>query len=230
MTLFPLLALTLAAPAAHAGDPQTHIDAGLYTDFPTSVGLRATVELPSRVRFSLGGGLFPDPYLASIQGVATNAGWYSESLATLIDRALSRARVVQPRIGYRPWEQRGFWFATGFQRVFAVGAEAESVEVATAMEQTNSDQDYFLESRLDMLTIEAGWEWCIQERLTVRTSLGGAFTVGAQTEARPVTGDDAPFERVREVGRTALETYLNDTYTRYIHTPTVGVELGYRFR
>ena len=230
MTLFPLLALTLAASSARAGEAQTHIDAGLYTDFPTSVGLRATVELPSRVRVSLGGGRFPDPYLASIQSVATSAGWYSESLATLIDRALSRARVVQPRIGYRPWEQRGFWFATGFQRVSAVGAEADSVEVATAMAQTNSDQDYFLESRLNMVTIDAGWEWCIQERLVVRTSLGGAFTVGAQTEASPLTGDDAPFQRAREIGRTALETYLNDTYTQYVHTPTVGVEVGYRFR
>ena len=149
------------------------------TDFPSGSPRPPSKQPGARL---LGGGLFPEAYLASIQGVATSAGWYSDSLATLIDRALSRARVVQPRIGYRPWEAHGFWFAAGFQRVSAVGAEAESVEVATAMSQTNSEQDYFLKSRLNMVTVDAGWEWSVQERLFVRTSLGGAFTVGAQTK------------------------------------------------
>ncbi len=210
------------------------MDTTLYTDLPTSIGLRGTVELPSRLRLSLGGGVFPSAYLSGIQSVATAAGWYSESLANLIDQALSRAYVVQPRVGFRPWQQHGFYFGGGVQRVFATGAEAGSGDVTRALEDAEpidaNTGGYFLKSRLTMLTVETGWEWCLAERWMVRANLGGAFTVGAHTEATPLVSDAAPLQRLREAGRTALESYLNQTYLQYVHTPTVGVEVGYRFR
>ena len=220
--------LLLSSLTAQAGP--AHIDAGLYTDFPTSVGARSTFELDNRVRLSAGVGMFPDAYLASIQGVATSAGWYSDSLATLIDTALSKAFVARGQVGYRPWDDKGFYFNGGYQRVFALGGEADGAEVSDGVEGVGDESGYNLVSRLNMVTIEGGWEWVVKERLVVRTNLGGAFTLSAQTEATELVDSDAPFERVRAAGREVVEEYLDTTYTSYVHTPTVGVEVGWRFR
>jgi len=191
--------------------------------------VRTTVELPSRLRLSLGGGLLPDAYLASIQRVATGAGWYSKELATVIDTALSRAFVIQPKLGWRPWEDRGYFFGVGYQRVIAVGGEAGAAEVAAGVDGVGGGTDYFLKSQLRMATIEAGHEWPVKDRLVVRASLGGAVTLGASTVAEEVADEEARLDRLRAAGRDVLEAYLNDTYTRYVHTPTVGIEVGWRF-
>ena len=229
----PLIVLFVAliADSAQAKASGSHIDAGLYTDFPASLGLRGTVELPGRLRLSLGGGILPDSYLASIQGVATGAGWYSEELATLIDTALTRAYVVHPQVGWRPWEARGYFFAGGVQRVFAAGGEAVAAQVQAGVEAASDNPpDYFLKSRLTMATIELGHEWIIKERFVVRASLGGLFTLGASTTAEALAEEGTPFARARAAGRGVLEDYLDETYTRYVHTPTLGVEAGWRFR
>mgnify|MGYP000577601248 CR=1 FL=1 len=222
-----LLSLVLAG-SAQAGDTFTHIDAGLYTDFPASVGARGTVELPNRVRFSVGAGAFPSAYLGTIQSVATSAGWYSEELATLIDTALSKAFLMRFQAGWRPIEDKGFFFTGGYMPVMAVGGDAEATEMSAAIE--NAESGYHLTSRLQMATIEAGWEWVVNDKLVIRSSLGGAFTLGAQTEATEAVDSDTPFERARAVGREVVEEYLDETYTQYVHTPTVGVEVGWRFR
>lgn len=219
------LALLWSAPAA-AGDAP-HVDAGITTDFPTSVGIRGTVELENRVRLSLGGGVFPRPYLNTIQGIATSAGWYSEELAQVIETALSRAYVLRTHVGWRPWEDRGFFFGGGYMPVLAVGGEVDADQISAAIQA--SESGYNLVSRLHMLQVEAGWEWLVWERMVVRTSLGGAFTVGSRTEATEVSSSSR-FEVLRGAGREGIENYLDNVYQTYVHSPTVGVELGYRFR
>ena len=229
MAVLPIVMLArLVSAPAMAQAP--HIDAGVYTDVPTSVGVRGTVELDNRVRLSLGGGFFPNGYLSVINGVATSAGWYGEGMATLIDAALSQAFLVRPQVGYRPWEDRGYYVNGGYQRVFAVGGEASSSEVADGTGGVDDGTAYNLKSSLHMLTIEGGHEWLVKERLVIRASVGGAFTLSAQTTASQAASSDAPFERAREVGREVLEELLDETYTSYVHTPTVGVEVGWRFR
>ena len=231
MTILIPLLLGLVAGTVQAGDTAPHVDAGLYTDFPTSVGLRGTVELPGRLRLSLGGGVLPDPYLASIHGVATGAGWYSDELATLIDTALTRAWVLRSQVGWRPWEDRGFVASGGVQQVLAVGGEAVAEEVKAGFRAAAADgSDYFPRSRLTLLTVDVGHEWILQERLVLRATLGGAFTLGASTKAEELAKAEAPFDRLRAAGRGLLEDYLDDTYTRYVHTPSLGVEIGWRFR
>ena len=221
--------LSTSAPAQAAADEDLHIDAGAYTDFPVAVGSRSTLELPTRVRFAVGVAAFPRPYLDTIQGISTSAGWYSEELATVIDVALSRAAMVHLQGGWRPIEDRGFFATAGYMRVFAQGGEVGSTELAAATEQA-AEEDFALQSRLHMASVQAGWEWLVRERLVLRGTVGGAFTVGAQTQAESMSESTSRFEAARSVGREVVEELLDQTYTSYVHTATVGVEVGYRFR
>ena len=101
--------------AAVAASP-VHLDVAAGTDFPATVGVKATVETPQRLRFSAGVGTMPRAYLNTIQGIAVGAGWYSEGLANVIDTALDRARVLHFQAGYRPIAAKGFYFGAGFTK------------------------------------------------------------------------------------------------------------------
>lgn len=237
MRCTPAFLLLFVPGMGWAADGGTHVDATAYTDFPVSVGIRSTIETPQRLRFSASAGAFPGPYLDTIQGIATGAGWYSDALATVIDTALSRAWLMQFQAGWRPIEDRGFTVMGGYMPVFAAGGDASSTDITAAMADDQSDGEesdaHHLKSRIHLVTVQLGWEWLLAERLVLRSSVGGAFTVGSQTEATALsttTSDRPGREALQSVGIEALEAYLDNTYQSYVHTATIGVEVGYRFR
>lgn len=235
-----LLALLLAAPAT-AADP-VHVDVFAATYFPVSVGVAGRVELPARVRLTVGVGTMPGAYLSAINGLCTGFGWYDDLTASLISSALKNSLIVHPRVGWRPSPKLGFHFDVGYQ-VAALGGSlsgAETIAAASGQELPDGFDGDVIEvdaSATDhMLTIEAGYDIVVRERLVIDLSLGGAFSVAARSElarageiTTPSRFDDTIDERLDPLLAQG-EEYLTDTLTRYVHTPTVGVMVGYRFR
>lgn len=78
-----------------------------------------------------------------------------------------------------------------------------------------------------MLDVEVGWDFDLTEHLVLRPSIGGAFTFASSTSIEPAYTPRAP--RAVEAFARAGEAYLDDTYTTYVMTPTLGVQLGWRF-
>jgi len=251
-TILPVLSALavslIAAPALAAGADgdrdELHVDAFASTYVPVSVGVAGRVELPYRIRATVGVGIMPGPYLDTVNALAVGVGWYGEPTANLIDAALKNSLIVHPRVGWRPVPTHGFHFGAGYQ-VAALGGSlsgAEAIAAATGTEVPDTEGDAAIEvdaaATDHMLTIEAGYEFVIQERLVIDLTLGGAFSVGssarlarseAVAEPRPgPAGADRgdPLDPLLRAG----EAYLADTLTRYVHTPTLGVMVGYRFR
>lgn len=222
--LAALLGPLLAAPAQAA---ESHLDLALGTELPLQVGVRAQAELPQRVRASLGAGILPSPYLDLVNEVCVGFGWYTEPTALLIEAALNNALVLQLQGGWRPWEDRGWTIDGGYALALLGGGLARADTARTATSGTSSDDsgEIRLGATAHMVTLTAGHQWLFGERWLLRTTVGGAFTAGASVTAQ-VQGGSGAGSRALE---SATEVLLEDTLTGYVHTPTLGVHLGYRF-
>ena len=127
------------------------------------------------------------------------------------------------------------WFCNWF--------DAEAIAAVTGQEVPDTGEDSAIEvdaaATDHMLTVEAGWEFVVKEKLVIDLTLGGAFSVGASSKLsragdatsvgreRPGAGAAGdPLDPLLRAG----EEYLDNTLTSYVHTPTVGVMVGYRFR
>ncbi len=217
------------------------MDAFASTCVPVSIGVAGRVELPYRIRVTLGVGFMPGAYLDTINGTASAFGWYDNTTGDLIEAALKNSLIVHPRVGWRPSPSLGFHFAGGYQ-VAALGGSLSGAEVIAAVTGQEVPEEVEL-GRLEMeapavdhlLTIEAGYEIVVKERLVTDLSLGGMFTVASSSKLTPQgSAASGPLAERSNAAVDALasvgETYLNDTLTSYGHTPTVGVMVGYRFR
>jgi len=229
-------ALLAVAPVASAA-PDVHVDAFASTYVPVSVGVAARAELPMRIRTTVGVGTMPGPYLGMINGIATGVGWYDDITGDLIAAALKNSLIIHPRVGWRPVPALGFHADAGYQIATLGGSlsGAETLAVITGQEVPSEDGETLAELEAaasdHMFTIEAGYQWVVKKRLVIDLSLGGMFTVGASSELTPA--GDAPtsprYERRVDLFTAAGEAYLTQTLKSYVHTPTVGIMVGYRF-
>jgi hypothetical protein len=214
------------------------VDIRLKTDVPLSTSLGVGVELPHRVRASLGVGLMPGPYLDIIQGMAVGFGWYDQVTADLIDAALQGSLLIHPEVGWRPLPKAGFHFDGGYSVAALGGAVtgSEALEALTGTELKDRDgQDAVVELTAGatdhMLTVRLGWEFVIAKRLVIDPSLGGAFTVGAGANIETDLGSSRFGGAVDNLSSfsSAGEAELVKLLKQYVHTPFVGVSVAYRF-
>lgn len=210
-----------------------HVDAVATTTVPLLVGVGGRLETPQRLRVELDLGVFPSAYLDAVNSVAVGAGWYGEPTAVLLDVAISGALVAHPRVGWRPLEDYGFAFHGGYLLAGAGGGDLSGAEAAAVLDERDSDQrdagldataQYPARAVIHILTVDVGWELVAWERLALGARLGGAFTVASSStvdvSGPPIAG------AVGEV----LASLLDDTIQQYVHTPTLGIDVGYRFR
>ena len=83
--------------------------------------------------------------------------------------------------------------------------------------------------------MDMGWEWLLLELerkrcVTLRVSVGWSYTFHSsaslqadQTDRRAQTQDS--LKRLELAG----ESYLVDTFDRYVHPPTISLALGYQW-
>lgn len=230
---FLALAVVLGAFAAEAETPGWQLSVEANTDFPLDVGGRLAAEFPGRVRLSTSLGYLPPPYLRAINSVAVDLGAYDENVGELIERTLERGLVWRTHVGWRPFASAGFYVDAGYG-LLALRGDASPEEVLVALTgisppegESALDRRYEVHSTLHMVDVELGWRWMAGEHFTARLGLGGAFTFAASTRVEPRF---TPTEPVLTDAFTGLaERYLDNTYEKYVHFPTVSLSLGYVF-
>jgi hypothetical protein len=212
------------------------VDALPSTDVAIHAGLKGTVEGPLRLRYSISGGVMPGPYLDLINTVCTGFGWYDDATADLISAALQNSIVIRNHVGWRPFPKRGFQFELGYGLITLGGGLSGSEVIAAATGEDMPDDldetfSFSVAATLHMADVTVGWEWLLWKRIVLRADLGGAFTLGSNTVV------EQDFEELNRFVQPAVddfedwaETYLDDTFTSYVHTPTIGVAVGYRFK
>ena len=203
------------------------------TDVPVQVGGRLSVEGPLRLRLGTSLGVLPGPYIDLINAVVVAAGGYDDSTAELIRQSLKQSLVWRLHLGWRPFEDYGFYFELGYGLV-TLGGGVEGEELITVVtgsppprDDPTSDRTYDVTSTLHMLDVEIGWRYELWRGLTLRAAVGFAGTLGAQSEVAPAYRVVA--RRAVEAFTGAAERYLNDVYSTYVFTPVVSFALGYRF-
>lgn len=222
-----------------AADDNVQVNVLAGTDFPISAGGKVQVELPYRLQVRISAGIYPEGYLAILNGVAEEAGWWDENTSSLINAALKNSLVTQASIGWRPWAHRRFRFGVGYQTIVLGGGltDYETIEAVTGTSvDVMADQvaSATVAAQLHQITAEVGWQWIIRDRWVVQATLGGLTTFTSQTDIEIDTEDIVgPGSAVIVSGLEALEqdgeAYLDGYFQQYVHLPTVGVYVGYHF-
>ena len=228
--------IAIGAPAVRAedagGDWHISLDAG--TDFPASLGLRASLEGPLRLRATLGVGYLPGGYVDVINAFEQEIGSYDQAKADFIHQTISDSIVVRATMGWRPFRKEGFYFELGYTFGGLGGGVTaqELVEAATGLElsdgASSSERTFDATASLHLFVGEIGWEWLfLNDHLVLRASLGFLFTLGADSSVQAQF--EPRFPNAVHQFEAASEAYIVDTFTSYVHAPTVNVQLGYRF-
>jgi hypothetical protein len=221
------------APAsAGAADPAPtwHLAAGIGTDFPISVGARAHVEAPFRLRLSTSIGILPGPYVSTINAFVVGVGGYDDATADLITSALSSSLIWRTHLGYRPFQNHGLYGEIGYGLVTLGGSATGSELLAGVTGATlppsdrTSPRTFDVASTLHMLDIEVGWDFPVSDHFQLRAAIGAALTVASST-----TVDSGSTGRggVAAAFESAAAGYLDDTYTAYVFTPVLSVSGSY---
>ena len=231
-----ILLVASAAPFAHAAEPSGdwHLSLDAGTDFPASLGLRASLEGPLRLRATLGVGYLPGGYVDVINAFEQEIGSYDQATADFIRQTISDSIVVRATLGWRPFRKEGFYFELGYTFGGLGGGVTtqELVEAATGLTlsdgASSSERTFDAAASLHLFVGEIGWEWLFfGDHLVLRASLGFLFTLGADSD---VEAQFVPrFPNAVHQFEAASENYIVDTFTSYVHAPTLNVQLGYRF-
>jgi hypothetical protein len=76
-----------------------------------------------------------------------------------------------------------------------------------------------------------GWRWLLGEHVVLRASLGYLQAVGSSSHVDvPASLSANPLiaAQLANVNR-AVDSTMNDAYTKYLKLPVLGLSLGYRF-
>ncbi|MBK8010181.1 MAG: hypothetical protein IPK13_02465 [Deltaproteobacteria bacterium] len=202
------------------------------TQFPADVDVRATLEGPHRLLGSLSVGLLPSAFVDVLNEVLVSAKAYDQSTADLIQTALKDSLVVRMRVGWRPFEDHGFYFMGGYGFA-ALGGGVNGIELlalASGKPAPSNAEARFATASMDALVhqldVEIGWTWLLWERLFVQASLGGFVTLSSNTTVTP-DGSSAQVNAALAPLAASGEAYLNDTIQTYVHSPILGVRLGW---
>jgi len=206
------------------------LEAGL--SMPLSAGAWLTVTSPFGLRIQTGFGGMPGVFIEVVNGVGRGLGLLKERTAELIETSVAGGFSWNLEVGGHPMADEGLYLVAGYgllglsggfdsASLYDMGAGELSADAASGPENNVA---YGVESLVHMVRIEVGWEFVIQQSLVIKLGVGAAFTVAAQTRASAHTQEDPSSGMATEA-----EVFLQDVYTRYVHTPTINLAVGYRF-
>jgi len=235
-----LLLLTAAPVAAPGDDPGWRVSAEVMSEVPLHLGAGVAVEGPYRIRVDSSVGYLPGFYVDGMNAVLKAIPDYDEDIARLVKLALESSLIWRTHVGWRPFESAGLFFSAGYGLVaLGGGAGTEALLVAGSMVASPVGlvpagllpevRGYDVSSTLHMLDLEVGWELPLNDDLFMRAALGGAFTVASSTEISPRFTLMWAAQTAVEQFTGDTESFLNDVYRSYVHSPVLSVSVGYRF-
>ncbi|MFT4704050.1 MAG: hypothetical protein ACI81R_001746 [Bradymonadia bacterium] len=206
------------------------------TQIPTHMGARVEIESPSRFRLGFGLGVIPRFYVEALNATVVGLGGYDRSTAEIVADTLQTSLVMSADVGFRPFAGKRLVIDATYL-MLSLGGNAAGVEVLArvtdqevpAAAQPDVDATRLkIRSTLHMIGVNIGGEWTVAETVVFRAWLGVAFTasartrVNAQYEPRNISQLDS-FEQFSE-------DYLDEIYSGFVHTATLGIMIGFRAR
>ena len=227
--------MLVSAALALASDWTPSGSAEVMTAFPTDVGVRGVFEGPGRLRVVGSAGVLPRPYLGAINDVATGAGWYTDTDAEIIEIALENALVLRAHLGWRPFPRQGFQFELGYSWLGLGGGftGAEVIEATPGYDLSAFAGDkYSFAASAALQRVEAslGWEHPLYRGLFLRWDLGASYTLAATARVEREFDTNVLFEELLDRVEDAAEVELEGILEQYVHTPIVGLGVGWRFQ
>ena len=238
-----LLALLLASggPAlaqettvkAKARQPRLSLGAEALSEFPLQVGGRIWIELPGRISVSTSLGYLPGAYESAVNAALVSDGAYDSQTGEVIRSVMDDALIWRLSLGWRPFKGHGAYLSAGYMLALLEGALSPQLVQAAAGNLPLSTSalssylsGYSVDTTLQMVHAELGWQWIVGRGLSLRLGLGAALTVGASSS---ITSDGSS-ARSQQVAAllSPTEAYLDDTLTSYVFTPTVTLAMGWQ--
>lgn len=220
---FPILVLAvlLVAQDVAAESWRTNVTTG--TDFPISIGGRASVATPSRVHFQGSIGYLPGPYADLINEVIVAAGGYDEDTGELVRGALRESLVLHLGADYpvRSWLRVG----ANWSLVTLGGSGTTSDVVAgvagVPLLVVERGRRIDVAASLQMLGFEVACPVPIGAVWQLEVALGARFTVRASTDMESEYRDGFDERYLRDA-----EAELDDIFESYAHTPVFSLRFG----
>ncbi|MFO0758184.1 MAG: hypothetical protein U0359_16935 [Byssovorax sp.] len=223
-----------AAPPPDASDGPA-VDIAVVSQLPLMIGGQATFELPYRILLQGELGALPPAYINALDSVLVSAGTYDSTTSSLVRNGLKNSLVARFSAGIRPFAKHGFELSGGYTLAsFGGGVSARDAVAAVAgisLPSSVPDGDIAVKTTIHNVHATIGWRWVIADHFVIRASLGYLQSLSSSSHVEvPSAVSSIPevATRLPQVNQ-ALDTRLNDTYTKYGKMPLLGLSLGYRF-
>ena len=230
---------TAESPAPRAPKPPRdfHVDLGVGTEFPISVGGVLTAELPHRFLLQVGAGVMPKAYVETIDGFLTSVGAYDPLVSPAVRASLSDAFVLRASVGGRPFSGHGFEILGGYTLIKGGGslATADALNVILAetgyplQAPSNLGADIPIGATLHNFHASIGWRWLVaDDRLVLRASLSYLQTVSSRiaVDIPDTAAEIVPYEgQINE----QVNAFLGPFFSKYAKAPTLGLSGAFRF-
>lgn len=215
--------------AGPAGATEWHLFGEVGTDFPLSIGAKAVVEGPHRLRFGTSLGYLPGPYLDAINAAMVKVEAYGDLTADLIGVALQDSLLWRTQVGWRPVADLGTYLDLQYTFMgLGGGLGSESLVVGGSELEPppgGPTEDAFdIGAAVHLIGLEAGYTWVFETGWTLRAGLGFELTVAADFDVR--SREPGPGSEQIEKG---AKDYLDQVFVEWVNTPHVAMAAGYRF-
>lgn len=218
---------------AHAAVP-VEIEVG--TQFPLDFGVGARLDLPGRLYTGVRVGFLPSANVDAINAFATAIGAYGDPTAEVIRSTIGESLVLSVDAGWRPFVGDRWTRLVSFQAGYVVGTLGGDLATQDVLasafdldfpEEAGANTTYDLGATVHLVRAEVMIQPELTERLHLDLGLGAAFTVAAKASAEVTSSpEDGRFDSAATT--LAIENVLEETFRRYVHTPTLRVGLGWR--
>jgi hypothetical protein len=222
-------------PPAPPRQSSAAFDLGVVTELPLLLGGQATLELPYGILLQSEVGVLPPAYVNAIDGALTSAGAYGSTTSDLVRSGLSNSLIVGVSGGWRPFRDHGLELLGGYTLASLGGglSAKETIEAATGVTLPAAvpDEQIPIHSTIHAVHASIGWRWLLTDHLALRASLGYLQAVASSSQVglpAGVTSNAMVATQLATVNQVVNST-LNDTYTKYVKLPVLGLSLAYRF-
>lgn len=214
-----------------------HLDLGIATEFPISMGGYVGAELPGRLLLQVGAGVMPGPYASAIDGVLVGVGAYDSVVSGFVKNALSDSFVLRLSGGWRPFAGHGFEILGGYTLVTLGGAATAGDIVNAVLAEAGSAQRVSsamgptipLGATMHNVHVTLGWRWLVaDDRVVIRASLSYLQCLAASASVKLPEGQGQGTAMEIAINQD-LNTFIEPYLTKYVKTPLVGLSAGYRF-
>lgn len=211
-----------------------HFTFEVGTDFPLQLGGHFTLETPGRVQIMTSLGALPSGYVDVMNAIIVGTGGYSAEIGDVVRAALRDSFLLRTRVGWRPFEEYGFYFGAGYTMA-TVGGDVSGKLLITLLSDDLYNQIvnevgnglYAIDTTLHMIDFEIGYRLLVGSGWSFRFALGSAFTVAGSTSvAARFTYLDPDIQALVE-SKTA--NFLDELYPKYVHPPVLTIAIGYQF-